>query len=275
MPVPQYQELFNPTLNALHKLGGSGSIQEIDEAVIEDMDLTDEVVRQLHGQGPKTELEYRLFWARTYLKNYGVVDNSQRGIWALTPQGRRHKSVNIKDVMRRTRERNKPPRPLPIEPPPEFSTDGWRSNVLDLLQGMSPDAFERLCQRLLRESGFIEVKVTGRSGDGGIDGHGIIRLAGLVSFPVLFQCKRYGGSVSPSQVRDFRGALAGRADKGLLITTGTFTREASKEATREGVPPIDLIDGELLIDKLKELRLGIDTRQIEEIKVNAAFFEDI
>ena len=140
---------------------------------------------------------------------------------------------------------------------------------------MAPDAFERLCQRLLRESGFIEVEVTGRTGDGGIDGHGIIRLAGLVSFPVLFQCKRYVGSVTPSQVRDFRGALAGRADKGLVITTGTFTRDASREATREGAPPIDLINGELLIDKLKELGLGIETRQIEEVKVNANFFKDI
>ena len=147
---------------------------------------------------------------------------------------------------------------------------------MSLLQDMPPDAFERLCQRLLRESGFIEVEVTGRTGDGGIDGHGIIRLNGLVSFPVVFQCKRYTGFVTPSQVRDFRGAMAGRADKGLVITTGTFTRDAKREATREGVPPIDLIDGDLLLDTLKELGLGIETRWVKEVvRIETTFFKDI
>ena len=96
---------------------------------------------------------------------------------------------------------------------------------------ITPDAFERLARRLLREAEFDSVNVTGRSGDGGIDGLGVYHL-GLVSFPVIFQCKRYRGSVSPSAVRDFRGAMAGRGDKGLLITTGTFTADAKKEATR-------------------------------------------
>ena len=275
MPVPQYNELFNPTLDALHRLGGSGSIREIAETVIENAGLPDAVVHQLHGEGPQTELKYRLAWARTYLKNYGLVENSQRGIWALTPLGRLQTSVNIADVIKHTRSQSKPPEPPPPIPPIEISTDAWRGHLLSLLQNISPDAFERLCQRLLRESGFIEVKVTGRSGDGGIDGHGILRLAGLVGFPVFFQCKRYKGSVGAPLVQAFRGALAGRADKGLFITTGTFTREANREATREGVSPIDLIDGDLLIDKLKELRLGIETRQIEEVKINATFFKNI
>ena len=286
MPVPQYHELFNPTLVALHRLGGSGSIREIAEAVLEETSLPDEVVRQIHGKGPQSELEYRLAWARTYLKNYGLLESSQRGIWALTLRGRTEKTVDAGDVVRHTREllRNREgdkaspnltTETLDEDSSEDVNSDAWRVQVLELLQDMAPDAFERLCQRLLRESGFIEVEVTGRTGDGGIDGHGIIRLAGLVSFPVLFQCKRYVGSVTPSQVRDFRGALAGRADKGLVITTGTFTRDASREATREGAPPIDLINGELLIDKLKELGLGIETRQIEEVKVNANIFKDI
>ena len=286
MPVPQYHELFNPTLVALHSLGGSGSIREIAEAVIEETSFPDEVVRQLHGKGPQSELEYRLAWARTYLKNYGLLESSQRGVRALTPQSRTQKTVDAGDVVKHTRELlrnregdqaspNRTTETLDEDYSEDVNSDAWRVEVLDLLQDMAPDAFERLCQRLLRESGFIEVVVTARTGDGGIDGHGIIRLAGLVSFPVLFQCKRYVGSVTPSQVRDFRGALAGRADKGLVITTGTFTREASREATREGAPPIDLINGELLVDKLKELGLGIETRQIEEVKVNANFFKDI
>ena len=128
---------------------------------------------------------------------------------------------------------------------------------------------------MLRESGFIEVTVTGRSGDGGIDGHGIIRMGGLISFPVLFQCKRYRSSVTPNLVRDFRGAMAGRSEKGLLITTGGFTRDARQEATRDGAPPIDLIDGNLLADKLKELGLGVKTEMVEQVTIDTAFFEGV
>lgn len=151
----------------------------------------------------------------------------------------------------------------------------WQERLLYTLIGMDPSAFERLCQRMLRESGFIEVEVTGRSGDGGIDGHGIIRMGGLISFPVLFQCKRYQGNVAASVVRDFRGAMQGRSDKGLLITTGGFTRDAKAEATRDGAPPIDLIDGSLLAEKLKEIGLGVKTEMVEQVTVDAAFFKGV
>ena len=140
---------------------------------------------------------------------------------------------------------------------------------------MDPSAFERLCQEILSESGFIEVEVTGRSSDGGIDGHGFIRLAGLISFPVVFQCKRYRGSVGAPIIRDFRGAMQGRADKGLIMTTGQFTAEAHGEATRDGVPPIDLINGSLLVNKIKELGLGVTTRKVELVEVDAGWFETI
>ena len=143
----------------------------------------------------------------------------------------------------------------------------WKEKLLDVLYNISPAAFERLAQRLLRESGFFQVEVTGKSGDGGIDGKGIVRVSGLLSFHVIFQCKRYRGSVVPSQIRDFRGAMQGRADKGLFITTGTFTKEAIKEAMRDGASPIDLIDGEVLCEKLKELKLGITTEFIEQINI--------
>lgn len=157
------------------------------------------------------------------------------------------------------------------ESPTDESAD-WRDDLLDTLQNMPPDAFERLCQRLLRESGFIEVEVTGRSGDGGIDGYGIIRLAGMISFPVLFQCKRYSGNVGPNVVRDFRGAMAGRAEKGVILTTGGFTRDAQREATRDGATPIDLIDGQLLMDKMKELKLGLHTKMVEVVQVDRSWF---
>jgi restriction system protein len=141
---------------------------------------------------------------------------------------------------------------------------------------LEPSAFERLAQRLLRESGFVKVEVTGKSGDGGIDGTGVLRM-NLISFQVLFQCKRYSGSVGAGAVRDFRGAMQGRADKGLIITTGTFTPDARSEATRDGAPAIDLIDGESLCVLLKDLRLGVDVREIrtEEVIIKPEFFEKI
>lgn len=143
----------------------------------------------------------------------------------------------------------------------------WQEELLDTLLKMESPAFERLIQRFLRESGFIQVEIIGRSGDGGIDGRGIMRLAGLLSFHVIFQCKRWQGAVGASQVRDFRGAMVGRADKGLLVTTGTFTKDAVREATRDGAPAIDLIDGDQLVEKLKDLLLGVKTEKIEVEKV--------
>lgn len=149
----------------------------------------------------------------------------------------------------------------------------WREQLHRILiDEMTPDAFERLTQRILRESGFIHVEVTGRTGDGGIDGRGIARINGLMSFHIAFQCKKYRGSVGASEIRDFRGATVGRSDRGLFITTGTFTKGAIDEANRDGVPPIDLIDGEQLADKLKELELGVKTELVEKVTLRPDWF---
>ena len=160
---------------------------------------------------------------------------------------------------------------------PPSESDDWSEVLLDKLRDMSPNGFEKLCQELLYRSGFIEVKVTGKSGDEGIDGHGIIRLVGLISFQVLFQCKRYRGKVGASVVRDFRGALEGRAEKGLILTTGGFTEAAQREATRDGAKPIDLIDGKMLAMRMKDLGLGVNTSiertETEVIQVNTGWFK--
>jgi restriction system protein len=195
-------------------------------------------------------------------------------VWSLTAEGLETERVNPKDLVRDVRQRDKERRELEgdADSGEEDGTDGgWESQLHAILGTMDPIAFERLCQRLLRESGFTEVEVTKRSGDGGIDGHGLIRIGGLISFPVLFQSKRYASNIGPDVVRDFRGAMMGRADKGLIITTGGFTREARREATRDGAPPIDLIDGQLLVAKLKELGLGVRVvaRRVEDVSVDA------
>jgi restriction system protein len=282
--IPRYHEFFNPVLSALHELGGSGTVDEIAEKASWKMNLPPEVTDVGHGESGQTEVEYRISWARSYLKKVGLVDNSTRGVWTLTELGRNTTAVDPDDVRRLVRGRRaKTPQPMsthdaPPEPPypnVEDLDDDWRTRALRALKAMAPAAFERLCQRLLRESGFIEVVVTGRSGDGGIDGRGILRLNGLISFTVMFQSKKYADTVGSAAIRDFRGALMGRADKGLILTTGRFTQEAQREAVRDGATPIDLIDGSLLVDKLRELRLGITTRVIEQVDVDEDWFAKV
>jgi restriction system protein len=294
--LPQYYDLLWPVLRAVAELGGSASIGEIAETVIASEGLTEAQQAVLHRQGPQTEIGYRLAWARTDLKGMGLLANSARGVWTLTDDG----SVILTadggaDDQKRVRTRgqwlayvgelrkartapvapaNRGPEPASRGPEPQAEEIDWKEQLLEQLVAMGPDAFERLAQRLLREADFDSVTVTGKSGDGGIDGFGVYRL-GLVSFPVFFQCKRYQGSVSSAAVRDFRGAMAGRGDKGLLITTGTFTAHAKQEATRDGAPPVDLIDGDRLCDLLKEHDLGVQTEIVEKVTVNAAFFSQI
>ncbi|MCA9875383.1 MAG: restriction endonuclease [Anaerolineales bacterium] len=280
--VPTFDSFMNPVIEALQALGGSGTIEEINNRVAEIVGLSDAQLEVLHNpeKGGQTEIEYRLAWTRTYLKKYGVLENSSRGVWALTGKGRQLARVNPKVVAREVRElTRKTAHDLDDADKVDETTAEltWREELMAALLKMDPSGFERLVQRLLRESGFIQVEVTGRSGDGGIDGKGIMRLGGLLSFHVIFQCKRYQGSVSASQVRDFRGAMVGRADKGLLITTGNFTKDATREATRDGAPAIDLIDGDLLVNKLKELGLGVKTRkvEIEQVSVDQTWFASI
>ena len=285
--VPKFGQMMNPVLRALHELGGSGSNNEIREVVIRNENLPNSVVNSLHNGGPKTELDYRLGWARTYLKAYGLLDNSERGIWSLSKVGRSAPQVNPREVInfylgRRSIRRSEPPEEQAAavdSPEPNFGgaadSEAWKEQLVRVVKQIEPGAFERLCQRMLREGGFDQVRVTGTSGDGGIDGTAIVRLNGLIGFPVVFQCKRYAGSVPPSVVRDFRGAMQGRADKGIIITTGNFTSDARREATRDGVPPIDLIDGEALAGKLKDLRLGVTTRLVEEVDIDEDWFDTI
>jgi restriction system protein len=283
--LPTYDELLIPTVKALIALGGSGSIEEINGKVYEITKLSDDVLQVSHGEdGATSEVDYRLAWSRTYLKKYGLLENSTRGIWAFTKPDIDVKQLNAAEITRTVKEKSKTAldknktRKIKdddeIEEEVEHSEE-WKQTLLDTLYKISPSSFERLTQRILRESGFFQVEVTGKTGDGGIDGKGIVRISGFLSFHVIFQCKRYKGSVTPEKIRDFRGAMQGRADKGLFITTGTFTRESIKEATRDGAPPIDLIDGELLCDKLKELKLGVEARLTETVDIKSDWFNNL
>ncbi len=276
MAVPKHADLFNPTLVALHNLGGSASIVEMDEEVSKILKLKDEDLEEMMPDGTRNKFNYRMAWSRTYLKRYGLLENTSRGVWALTQKGREVKTIDKKEVQRYVHEENKKMKIETKSDEDEISEElEWKTELLKILKTMPPDAFERLCKRLLREKNFVQVEVLGKSGDGGIDGHGVVKLGGLLSFHVYFQSKRYKDSVSSSVIRDFRGAMQGRGDKGLLITTGNFTRDARKEAQRDGAIPLDLIDGDQLVDMLKELELGVETEKIEKVIVNKDWFKNL
>lgn len=279
----KFLRFFGPLLDALRKLGGSGTPDEVVEQIAADLNLSDEVQNELlPSGGPR--YRNQVAWARFYLVREGLLDSSKRGVWSLTERGRAthptidqageifSKWVKIFDEQRRAKAAADEPIEEQVAEGSGTPSKDYRTEALDILLALPASGFERLAQRLLREAGFTQVVVTGQSGDGGIDGYGTLQINPLVSFKVLFQCKRYTKSVSPSHVRDFRGAMAGRADKGIIVTTGTFTAEARREATRDGVPPIELIDGEKLLHMLENLELGL--RPVTTYEVNHAFFNE-
>lgn len=294
--LPKVEDFYVRSLKALHELGGSASIDEIDDRVSEMEGLTQEQLDFVYPTSGGSIANDRISWARTYLKIAGLVGSGGRGIWVLTDEGRQALDTLDDESLRRSvidagnahnaklAARKKAQRVESAAQPGE--TDGgdstqaetadWTDKLLATMKAMDPAAFERLAQRILRENGFVKVEVTGKSGDGGIDGMGVLRMK-LISFQVLFQCKRYAGSVSAGTVRDFRGAMQGRADKGLIITTGTFTPDARREATRDGAPAIDLIDGEALCQLLFDLRLGIEVKErvVHDVTVIERFFDEL
>lgn len=273
---PTREDLLWPTLKALEVLGGSASIYELSEQIAIDLALSDEILDIPHKDGLKSEVDYRAGWARTDLKHVGAVDNTARGVWTITESGRKIQTEQVVRKLVRAKHAEwisaNQARNAGHESENKDAVDDqdWQEELLGIIRGIQPDAFEHLCQRVLRESGFIKVEVTGRSGDGGIDGVGVLQV-NLISFHVCFQCKRYTGSVSSREIRDFRGALSGRAEKGLFITTGRFTRDAEHEAARDGAPAIDLIDGTQLCILLRRLRLGVETQEV--VKPKPEFFE--
>ncbi len=282
--LPRHEDLMLPTLKVLDELGGSGSNDEINDAVIAGQGFSQAQLDVVYEKSGAPVLVDRLSWARSYLKMPGFLASAGRGVWVLTDAGREALSLNsdqlrkkVNEAYRRLNaERQKKSAIENAEAHKAEDEANWSDRLLAKLKSIEPAAFERLAQRLLRESGFVKVEVTGKAGDGGIDGVGVLRM-NLISFQVLFQCKRYAGSVSAGTVRDFRGAMQGRADKGLIITTGTFTTDAKREATRDGAPAIDLVDGELLCQLLKERGLGVTVRQVvvEEVDIDAGFFDGL
>jgi restriction system protein len=289
----RFANYINPVIEAVNALGGSARPQEVYKYIAKTLALPDDILNEDKKSGG-SRYENQVAWARFYLAKAGIIDSSRHGVWSLTDKGRKISKLSDNEVQALIREvqaqsvpSDKQTRtnstviirkhaPLQEEdstekaPPSDLSN--YRDQLLEVILRIPPTGFERLCQRLLRESGFQEVTVTQRTGDGGIDGIGILQINPFVTFKVLFQSKRYAGSVSSPQIRDFRGAMMGRADKGIIITTGSFTADAKREAIRDGVPPIELVDGEKLLGLFEELELGLKPRTTYDIDQD--FFED-
>ncbi|MCQ8185206.1 winged helix-turn-helix domain-containing protein [Parvularcula maris] len=175
--LPSLPGMMLATLNALRAIGGSGSIQEIADEVVELESISEEEQAFPHKDGRSTRLDYYLAWARTYLKRGGAVDNSARGVWTLTDKGEKitgldetkaiYEQVQSEERERARRKRQArkdagAPEPKGNEafafddddPVPDVElSDDWRSELLTALRSMDPSAFERLAQRLLREAG--------------------------------------------------------------------------------------------------------------------------
>lgn len=284
--IPRYTDLIVPTFQALKKLGGSGKNDEILACVIQSLNLPDEVVDFPHNESTSlSELSYQLAWARTYLKKYGAIENSARCVWSIRPEYTQaetldaklivqtvvHKDAELRQNKAVAPDENNVPEDDGVDVPDEVKP--WRQRLQEILQTMDPYGFERLTQRILRECGFTQVEVTKKSGDGGIDGTGKLRINGLFSFNVAFQCKRYSGVVGAGDIRDFRGSLNNNIEKGLLITTGTFSKAAKLEAVDPGKRLIDLMDGEELIDKIVEYNIGV--YEVRDYEIDEEFFKKI
>ncbi|MCC6669476.1 MAG: restriction endonuclease [Planctomycetes bacterium] len=283
---PKFVSYLWPVVDALKTLGGSARPAEVRDQIAKSMNIADAVRAEAMSSG-LPRFDNQVGWARFYLAKAGLIDASSRGVWSLTEKGRELNKLSSRQALdlfkhvhdqfqtRRTEEagsETEDTEPAPPENAALSPSGKHREVVLERLRGLPPGGFERFCQRLLRESGFQEVRVTGRSGDGGIDGIGILQVSPLVSFKVLFQCKRYSEVVTPSHIRDFRGAMQGRADKGIFLTTGRFTPEAKREAIRDGVPAIELVDGGLLVTMLEKLSLGLCP--VQSFEVSPEFFEE-
>jgi restriction system protein len=289
LALPTYTELMPLALNTLKRMSGTAPFRQLISEMIIDGGFSEEQQQEKPPKSGESKLESRSWWALWYLAKEGLLERPKRGVYSLTSPDASLSLDEAAEIVKRVNASYSKKVDTDEEKPPEIELspdtgkqsnldtqdNRWKERLLEVLRTSHPSVFERLCQLLLIESGFTQVKVTGKSGDGGIDGRGVLRLGDLISFQVLFQCKRYRGVVGAPEIRNFRGAMWGKSDKGLFITTGSFTANAVAEAVHDGAPPIDLIDGDQLCELLKQRGIGVRTKQVEVVEIDTEFFSGI
>ena len=286
---PQFVRWMPPILDCLRALGDSANSSEVFDWLGNKFSVPEEERARVNKYNVR-HFDNKVAWAKQYLTWEGLihpVDSSKRGVWALTEKGRATNLSHEESLAiyrkwaafhRERKAKEKGEEPEKTEPEIEEAEETAPSiqesvgdDLLEVLLALTPSGFERICMRMMRESGFEKVEVTGKSHDQGIDGIGVLLINRFVTIKVVFQCKRYKGSVGRGQVAEFRNSVMGRAEKGIMITTGTFTSEAIREATRDGVIPIELVDGVKLVKIFEELELGVKPKMVYE--VDRSFFE--
>ena len=291
---PRFVAFFGPVLDALRSLGSSGRPQEVYDLVAKEMKISEDELNATN-KGGNSKFENRVAWARFYLAKAGLIDAEKRGIWVLTEKGRDARLNSdqayalFKDVQATFRQSGDDAADEPIagasdensqlveeeRSVPDVNSyvneDEIRAKLVGILRSLTPKGFEEFCALILRHTGFENVLTLGGKGDRGVDGEGYLLLNRFVRTKVLFQCKRYQDPVGPEKVRDFRGAIQGRADRGIFLTTSSFTRDARIEAARENATPIELVDIERLMTIMIEEKLGVDERKA--LHLSETFFE--
>jgi restriction system protein len=279
----EFVKWFGPLLDALRDLGDSGRPREVSARIASNLNLPDEILDETLKSGGN-KFHNQVAWARQYLVWEGLLDSSKFGTWKLTEKGR-HAQISENEAreiflkwvaIHAQNRKQKQAEDLDAtqeNSSPEDLISEDKPDLITTLRSLSPVGFEKVCRELLRESGFENVEVTGGSADGGIDGHGTLEINPFVSFKVLFQCKRYaeGNLVSRAQVGDFRNAMIGRAEKGIIIATSSFTNAAIQEANRDGAPQVELVDGVKLVEMFQRVELGVTKRTVYD--VDLTYFE--
>jgi len=283
---PKFVQYFQPVIDGLRDLGSSAKPKEVYTWIAEHHDIPQEEIEGT-TKGGQSKFENKVGWARFYLAKAGLIDTEQRGVWVLTEQGRKanlshEEAYQLFKTIHggfprpdKTIEEEQPCSPVEDEDasaPDEktyLNQDEIQERLVELLRSMTDKGFEELCARLLRHIGFENVKVTGQRGDQGIDGEGYLLINRFVRTKVMFQCKRYEGSVGPDKVREFVGAISKKAERGIFLTTGTFTKGAREIAVQDNT--IELVD----IDRLLELMIeeGLGVRETKALTIVEDFFE--
>lgn len=280
--LPRQRDLLLPVLKAVQQLGGSASRRQIIDLVIATVDPSGGFpVGQIPGVAT---LDGRIGWGISYCKMLGLLDHPRRAFYVLSAEGSRitgltdSQAKHQLDVCwtetheRWRQEERAAQQQLTTEAAP-LNESGWRLSLLTQIHiALTPEAFERYVLSLLRLHG-MELDHVGGPGDGGLDGFGTAPLGDVLSTTVAVQCKRYepSASVGRKEVALLqRDARARGAERAVLVTLGLFTRSA-REAAREDIPTVELVDGDRLCDLISDK--GEDAGVVVAYEPLAGFFE--
>jgi restriction system protein len=268
--IPTQAEIEIPLLEALRALGGESrpsKIYPLVTARFPQLTPEDHAATLKHGERKWIN---RIQWTRQALITAGDMASPHRGVWAITDQGRNRLEPKERDESASTKA------PLAatvslVDLYEKYELQ-FRSKLLDRLYELSPTQFEHFARHLLTAYGFVQVIVTQHTKDGGIDGHGLLKV-GLARMSVAFQCKRWEGNVPRPDVDKFRGAIQGEFEQGIFFTTSDFTKGAMDASIKKGAVPIILLNGESIVDLMIDKEFGVQKKplQIYEDQLDAIF----